>query len=204
MRNCEEVGVTNCHPILLIYLCCALLLLGGREAFEDGVSKYLIVLVHVRYPLKGNCAPTFSSSYSQPVSGKYFLAKTRSRYDNGKLLFFEEMCFRLGGDRPPLLTSSVTSAFTSHCTVRVLYAYFMCEEAVKVAVVPVQKCFAGGWYFPGCENNHQDKACAHVSYSCPLLKQKLLFACLWGMSHVLGIQKKINLSELLLWGQTVT
>ena len=46
---------------------------------------------------------------------------------------------QVGGRSPPFLTSSVTSVFTSHGTVRVLYAYVMCEEAVKMAVVPVQK-----------------------------------------------------------------
>ena len=87
--------------------------------------------------LKGNCAPTCSSSYLQASVGKIFLAETRSRYDNGKLLFSKK-CASGRGRSPPFLTSSVTSALTSHCTVRVLYAYFVCDEAVKV-VVPVQK-----------------------------------------------------------------
>ena len=94
--------------------------------------------------LKGKCAPKFSSSYSQASAGKIFLANTRSRYNNGKLLFSPRRnVLQVGGGGgraiAPFLTSSVTIAYTSNYTVGVLYAYLMCEEAVKVAVVPVQK-----------------------------------------------------------------
>ena len=50
--------------------------------------------------LKGNCAPKFSSSYSQASVGNIFLAETRSRYDNGELLFRRNVLQVGGGDRP--------------------------------------------------------------------------------------------------------
>ena len=113
--------------------------------FKLGATAFFFVffLMFSGSELKGNCAPKCSSSYSQSSVGNIYLGKTQSRYDNGKLVFFEEMCFRWGGGGaitpPPPLMSSVTSSFISHCTVRVLYAYLMYEEAVKVAAVPVQK-----------------------------------------------------------------
>ena len=39
---------------------------------------------------KGELCSKISSSYSQASVGKIILAKTRSRYDNGKLLFLKE------------------------------------------------------------------------------------------------------------------
>ena len=81
--------------------------------------------------------------------GKIFLAKTRSKYDNEKLLVFEGMCVRQGTDHPPppfFLTTSVTSAFTSHCTactVLVLCGYLMCEDAVNIVTVVSRNALQG-------------------------------------------------------------
>ena len=137
--------------------------------------------------LKGNCAPNFSSSYSQASARKIFLAETQSQYDNGKLLFFRRNVLQVGGRSPPFLTSSVTSVFTSHCTVRVLYAYFMCEEAAKDAVVPVQKMLR--WPLPFSRMREQPSGQGLCSYHLllPVVRAKLLFAHVWRMRRILGI-----------------
>ena len=69
---------------------------------------------------------------SQANVGNNFLAKTRSRYDNGKLLFFEGMCFR---NIAPLFVviSDKRVHQPLHCTCALR------AERIKVDAVPVQK-----------------------------------------------------------------
>ena len=98
----------------------------GYAGYSNSIQQYIILYFHslvsenvleftkklqfvynyVQRPnhcrlLKVNCAPKFSSPYSQASVGKIVLAETRSRYDNGKLLFSKKCALGRGGDRPP-------------------------------------------------------------------------------------------------------
>ena len=78
------------------------------------------------------------------------------------------MVCQVGARQLPLLTSSVTSAFTRHSNVRILYAYLMCEEAVKVATattVQVQKMLRWRLLFARLTERSQGQGlCLHCSW----------------------------------------
>ena len=109
---CDELEV------VLLYVACSLLSTGG------GGRSTSTVRACSRACVKGNCAPNILPPIRKPVSGKYFWQKPDRDTIAGSC-FFRRNVLLVGGGAiaPPFLTSSVTSAFTSHCTVRVLYAY---------------------------------------------------------------------------------
>ena len=94
----------------------------------------------------------------------------------------------------------MASAFTSHCTVRVLYTYFVTEETVKVVVVPVQKMLR--WLLVFSRKREQPPARTRlVLMSLTPARCQRKKCCLHASGVYLVSSKlrtKLNLSEFLL------
>ena len=76
---------------------------SGSSAAHAASAATSLAANEEKYTVKGNCAPKFSSSYSQASVGKIHSAKTQSRYDHGKLFFSRRNVLQVLVITPPPL-----------------------------------------------------------------------------------------------------
>ena len=155
--------------------------------------------------LTGNCAPKFSSSYSEASVGKIVVAETRSRYDNGKLLFFRRNMLQVGGDRPPPLFNVISDKrvhMPLHCTCTLRILYLWRSSKSRCCSGPEKASLAAAVF----QDTRTTTSTRFLLMSLtPALRQSKNF-CLHapGVCVVsLEFRTKFILSELLLWGQRV-